>query len=508
MLITLQWLKNKDLIPTLLTYISSDYPTSVQTSAGDFLKAIITISANATQSEQSCIGPNSLTRQLVSAERVEQLIRLMLQGGNSLTVGVGIVIEVIRKNNSDYDPDTAGGSDSSPSLYDPIYLGTLLRQFSTHIPDFMALIVSPKHSAIVDGKATLVDRGQLKASWGNKIEPLGFDRFKTCELMAELLHCSNMGLLNEVGSEEYIRQRDLDREMLVKQGAFDINRDHDSSADYNENEGDFGQDSTAESQSRAPDAANPGDDDGFEDVSSSGVLVEGADTAARTTNTAAKQTEGHTQPPGLHIEDSIVEETLNDLSGSSKIESSTPIEPSVGPLSPTEAGVTEKVGEIALENQSSAVNIPAGATSQQSPVLSPHTEDTPAPLFAPPNQEGQDVQAVPENTSTEPPAGTETPANDDSNPIEDEYAPQIQYDAPGQPVVGDFLKIQFVEHQVVPTILVGFFLSLKSQAINLTFTRVFSSGFLGITSYIMWSTMLFNKSSMGQWIEVSIDHWL
>ncbi|CRG84741.1 SIT4-associating protein SAP185 [Talaromyces islandicus] len=450
------WLKDQDLIPTLLSFISSDYPTSVQTSAGDFLKAIITISANATQSEQPCIGPNSLTRQLVSAQCVEQLIGLMLQGGNSLTVGVGIVIEVIRKNNSDYDPETAGGPDAPPSIYDPIYLGTLLRLFSTHIPDFMALIVSSKHSKIVDGQATMVDRGQLKASWGNNIEPLGFDRFKTCELMAELLHCSNMGLLNEIGSEEYIRQRDAEREMLVKQGAFDMNGDHESDADYNENTGDFGQDSTTESQSKALNAANTGDDDGFEDVSSSGVLVEGTDAAARNTNAAAQQSEEQSQPPGLHIEDSIVEETLNDLSGSSKIETSTPVEPSVGPLSPTETDVTEKVGEISLGNQSSAVNIPTGATSQQSPpVLSPHSEDTPAPLFAP-SQEGQDVQPAPETTSTGTPAGTETPAIAESTPIEDEYAPQIQYDAPGQPVVGDFLKIQFVEHKVVPTIL-GFF---------------------------------------------------
>lgn len=381
----------------------------------------------------------------------------MLQGGNSLTVGVGIVIEVIRKNNSDYDPETAGGPDTPPSIYDPIYLGTLLRQFSVHIPDFMALIVNPKHSVIVDGQVTLVDRGQLKASWGTKIEPLGFDRFKTCELMAELLHCSNMGLLNEIGSEEYIRQRDADREILVKQGAFDMNRDHGSNAEYNENTGGFGQDSITESQVRAPDAANSGDDDGFEDVSSSGVLVEGADAATRNTNAAAEQTEGQSHPPGLHIEDSIVEETLNDMSESSKIESSTPVEPSVGPFSPTEAGVTEKVGEITIGNQSSAVDVPASAANLRSPVMSPHPEDTPAPLFAPPTQEGQDSQSVPERTSTEVLSGTEAPTNVEYTPTEDEYAPQIQYDAPGRPVVGDYLKIQFVEHKVVPTILVSLY---------------------------------------------------
>ena len=91
------------------------------------MKAIITVSANASQNEQTCIGPNELTRQLVSKPCVEQLIKYMLGGGNALTVGVGIVIEVIRKNNSDYDPDTTAEASTRPSSRDPIYLGTLLR---------------------------------------------------------------------------------------------------------------------------------------------------------------------------------------------------------------------------------------------------------------------------------------------------------------------------------------------------------------------------------------------
>ncbi|KAH8697650.1 SIT4 phosphatase-associated protein-domain-containing protein [Talaromyces proteolyticus] len=440
------WLKNEDLISILLSYLSSDHTTSVQTSAGDFLKAIITISANATQNEQSCIGPNSLTRQLVSAPCVEELIQYMLQGGNSLTVGVGIVIEVIRKNNSDYDPETAGGPESPPSIYDPIYLGTLLRQFSTHIPDFMALIVSSKHSAIVDGQAMIVDRGQLKSSWGSKIEPLGFDRFKTCELMAELLHCSNMGLLNEVGSEEYIRQRDDERERLLAQGAFDIPKDHESGVDYSEHAGEFGQESITESQSRAPENSNAGEDDGFEDVGSSGVLVEDSNAGTRNTDTENKEKNVQNETPGLHIEDSIVEETLTPSPSSSKTEGSTS-EPSVNAASPNESNVTQKVGAIALEND-----------GQNPAVLSPHPEDTPAPLFASTAQETQqNTGPIPESSASVTPAENEDiPTNSSVTNTEDEFAPQIQYDAPGQPVVGDFLKIQFVEHKVVPTIL-GFF---------------------------------------------------
>ncbi|KAK5131659.1 hypothetical protein LTR08_000786 [Meristemomyces frigidus] len=199
------WLQTQDLIPLLLGYLSPDHSSATQTSAGDFLKAIITISANATTQDQSVIGPNELTRQLVSEPCVEQLINNMLRGGNPLTVGVGIIIEVIRKNNSDYDLDNQVGPE--PKTSDPIYLGSLLRQFAQRVPDFMHLIRSSESK-----------RPDLKAAFGGKIEPLGFDRFKTCELMAELLHCSNMGLLNERGAEEEVRKRDLARERLKAQG--------------------------------------------------------------------------------------------------------------------------------------------------------------------------------------------------------------------------------------------------------------------------------------------------
>ncbi|KKK15130.1 hypothetical protein AOCH_006306 [Aspergillus ochraceoroseus] len=271
------WLKSQGLIPRLLSFLSTQYPPSVQTSAGDFLKAIITISANATQNDQSCIGPNSLTRQLVSPPCVETLVKAMLQGGNPLTVGVGIVIEVIRKNNSDYDPEHLNSPDSIPSTYDPIYLGHLLRIFAKHIPDFMALIKSSKHTVNEGGKVKSVERGQLSSAWGAKIEPLGFDRFKTCELMAELLHCSNMGLLNEPGSDEYVKQRDAEREAALRAGAVGLHGDGTSTFDGNDSTADFVNGSVigygSPEDSRVLEVANAGDE-GFEDVSSSGVLVD------------------------------------------------------------------------------------------------------------------------------------------------------------------------------------------------------------------------------------------
>ena len=69
-----------------------------------------------------------------------------------------------------------------------------------------------------------VKRKELTVAFSSKIEPLGFDRFKTCELMAELLHCSNMGLLNERGSEALVRQRDEERDRLKAEGSLTASR--------------------------------------------------------------------------------------------------------------------------------------------------------------------------------------------------------------------------------------------------------------------------------------------
>ena len=102
-----------------------------QSSTADFLKALITISANST-TDNSTIGPNELTRELVSHEQMKRLCNIMLKGGYALANGVGIIIEIIRKNNSDYDVVPILHirlENHPPTGRDPIYLGHLLRVF-------------------------------------------------------------------------------------------------------------------------------------------------------------------------------------------------------------------------------------------------------------------------------------------------------------------------------------------------------------------------------------------
>ncbi|OJD16400.1 hypothetical protein AJ78_03430 [Emergomyces pasteurianus Ep9510] len=506
-----EWLQSQDLIPSLLCCLSTEHTSSTQTSAGDFLKAIITISANAAQNDQSCIGPNSLTRQLVSQPCVEVLISSMLKGGNPLTVGVGIVIEVIRKNNSDYDPENVGGPDSPPTVHDPIYLGNLLRMFAKNVPGFMNLILSSKHTVNEGGQHKVVDRPRLDSAWGTSIEPLGFDRFKTCELMAELLHCSNMGLLNEIGSQDYIRKRDAERERLRAQGAF-IHGEDDSGFEYAETTNEFANGiSPSALGSGSPedikrlDASHADEEDGFEDVASSGVLIDDVkddfDEKAEGENNPKHGAEPFTSipphAPKLGVSDDFVEEPLTPPEQGTPLDEKViqPLSPSQAddPISPAASSLTQKVESFKIDGEQRDPNATHDSPRSEVPSieltntrlsqkqsgnqggheldssLSPHPDDTPAPLFAtkgsqpqpenqPAGQEGNEATAGTGTTFGNNGAmGSLTPSITMDDVGENVAHPHIQIDTDGQPVVGDYLKIMFVEHKVIPTILSFFF---------------------------------------------------
>lgn len=450
----------------------------MQTAAGDFIKAIITISANASQNEQQCIGPNELTRQLVSKECVEQLIGYMLGGGNPLTVGVGIVIEVIRKNNSDYDPDVGTESNAIPSSRDPIYLGTLLRLFAENVPHFIQLIMK-----------TPTNRDRMNSTFGEKLEPLGFDRFKTCELMAELLHCSNMGLLNEVGAEQLIATRDIERQRLRDEGKLVPQKEEDRSVDDLEMRGSR----QGVDEGRRLEVTNA-DEDGFERVEPSKEMSED------TSHEFVKAEDDIPTLPANSLDkdddDDFVEEPLSSprlAVSADKVNEQQFEEPDlvVAPLSPTKPKSAEPASTEGVADKSSTEapkdtpqstsqpgedgagslgqafsldtpsSTPAGEDKTKSSELAPRPEDTPAPLFAGAGAESEST-SKPTGQVTEAEASVETLV-DDSTPAQAEASaeqPSAQSQQPDEsgnvePVVGDFLKMQFVEHRVVPTILVS-----------------------------------------------------
>ncbi|KAL8769098.1 MAG: hypothetical protein Q9209_004884 [Squamulea sp. 1 TL-2023] len=521
------WLQDQNLIPLLLRYLSKEYPSATQTSAGDFIKAIITISANASGDTQSCIGPNNLTRQLVSDHSIQSLVSNMLRGGNPLTVGVGTIIEVIRKNNSDYDMDN-GAPDAVPSSNDPIYLGSLLRTFAKHIPDFMALILSPTHT-VPDGESTMTrKREDLSVAFGSRIEPLGFDRFKTCELMAELLHCSNMGLLNERGSEAYVRQRDAERDRRKAEGSLTHSRPPTAEVpEHPDNEADInGQLSEAAGDplegTRKLGVINNADDDEFEDVGASAELEDDIkedfdekETFELESQPVQIQNLTKQVRPRLDLDEEFVDEPLSSpkMEAVDLTEASSPTdigianaqEPNdtppmrelnsevaglnIGSQSPTDEDDDTVTLPSILEGESaapaplnvqssSAPPLPARAPPSQpkSPVvesipgITSHPVDKPAPLFAKrPESERHDGEVeqvgeavVGEGNSQETIDTTGGEEGDSARSMtmstnDQTFEPQIETDDNGEPLVGDLLKMMFVEHKVVPTILDFFF---------------------------------------------------
>ncbi|KAI0395668.1 SAPS-domain-containing protein [Xylariaceae sp. FL0594] len=479
-----EWLYSKDVMPTLLSFLGPEHSWATQTAAGDFIKAIITVSANASQNEQACIGPNELTRQLVSRPCVEKIIGYMLGGGNSMTVGVGIIIEVIRKNNSDYDPDVGIDALTQPSSRDPIYLGTLLRLFAEHVPDFMSLIL--------DAPA---QKQRLGSSFGTEIEPLGFDRFKTCELMAELLHCSNMALLNEVGSEQLIAQRDEDRRRLRLGGLL-------ASARTEETES--SEDLTMRSRLSSPDdnrrleVTNASDDDGFEEVAPSGEMIE---------DTSHEFVKAEEEIPAIGSalflgkdDDDFVDEPLSSPrlnvhhdSNSEEHQFEIP-ELVVAPLSPKKQVRKEPEAEIAplpplqAADEASKANVldadtSKGGTGSPGPLERVETGSVAASSENATTEEmaslvkdeistqdeasmvdrehpqketassSDQKGSITQEAKAEPPTGDEQASGDTSNPGS---TAEVVPSQPA-PVVGDFLKMQFVENNVVPTILSFFF---------------------------------------------------
>ena len=89
--------------------------------------------------------------------------------------------------------------------------------------------------------------------------------------------------------------------------------------------------------------------------------------------------------------------------------------------------------------------------------LSPHPDDKPAPLFSsktdvePQKSTGSDVQGQANQQSSQ---DVNEPQPMDTQDGQQAFVVPIENDIDGRPIVGDYLKVMFVEHQVVPTILV------------------------------------------------------
>ncbi|KAF9915210.1 hypothetical protein BX616_006660 [Lobosporangium transversale] len=184
---TVQWLSEQGLMPWLVNRLDPNYDAEVHSIASQVLLDIIAISQSS-HPEQPSIGTNVLIDELKSEVLVSQLVSFMLDrdapfSSSTLINGVTIFIELIRRNNSDYDVEPAPPGSTEP-VREAVDLSDLLKVLASRIEDFKNLLIVPRSVT-----------GPIDTAIG-KQTPLGFERLKICEMFAELLHCSNMAVLN------------------------------------------------------------------------------------------------------------------------------------------------------------------------------------------------------------------------------------------------------------------------------------------------------------------------
>ncbi|KAG0378134.1 hypothetical protein BGX24_004634, partial [Mortierella sp. AD032] len=184
---TVQWLSEQGLMPWLVNRLDPNFDAEVHSVASQVLLDIIAISQSS-HPEQPSIGTNVLIDELKSEVIVTKLVGFMLDrtaphSTSTLINGVTIFIELIRRNNSDYDVEPLPPN-STELVREAVDLSDLLKVLAARIEDFKDLLVVPRSVT-----------GPIATSIGSQI-PLGFERLKICEMFAELLHCSNMAVLN------------------------------------------------------------------------------------------------------------------------------------------------------------------------------------------------------------------------------------------------------------------------------------------------------------------------
>jgi len=280
--------------------------------------------------------------------------------------------------------------------------------------------------------------------------------------MAELLHCSNMGLLNERGSEAEMRARDADREKLKDEGKLT------PAPQQSESDEHFASsvDSHGFHHARVPsddeksrlEVQNASDEDGFESFEKVGAAdaddlpdeVNFDDFNEKIEDTTAAPAPLGTKSNTLSSSEPAPSDEMQKLEVSGQEETQSGDKPRVSSLTrqiDEELSRSERSGSEDLDER---MNMETNT----------NPEDKPAPLFASKSspEKGMDPilgTASPEDDQDQSILSTATlqPEHQETAEIGEEQPYGVDLD--GTPVVGDLLKIQFVEHQVVPTILVS-----------------------------------------------------
>ncbi|KAF8801647.1 SAPS-domain-containing protein [Phlegmacium glaucopus] len=255
----IEWLASQNFMGRLVILLSPNYSPSIHNIVSDLLKTIISLAtpspgAGITDTLQNGPASNLLVRELASKKRAATLVDYMLfdfssdacntptsserkehsfqtdeqklgqetedcalpcptydSSISSIVQSMGLLVEVIRKNNSDYfEPylfhtlrnrliqvqqhSHLSGDDVREALegvmrdmvdrMGVVHLGPMLQILAERLGEFQKYLRLPRSL-----------QGPIKTTIG-PMTPFTLERYRIVEVYAELLHCSNMSLLN------------------------------------------------------------------------------------------------------------------------------------------------------------------------------------------------------------------------------------------------------------------------------------------------------------------------
>ncbi|KAF9261231.1 SAPS-domain-containing protein [Marasmius fiardii PR-910] len=259
----LEWLHSEGLINRLIDLLAPSYPSDMQQIAADMLNAIIAMAtpspgaAVMAEQPQAGLASNLFARELARPEYISRLIVYIFQdfssdrnpsladdddedeaepgkqalalpkfeyASSSAVLAMGVVSELIRKNNSDY---------FEPYLFhtlrhrllqvqkksDPVLVDSdseecreALERAMKEMVDRMGVVNLNYLLTILCERTDKLTRyldsprswkGPEPTTVGPTL-PLTFERLRIVELFAEMLHCSNMSLLNRSSSFDHL----------------------------------------------------------------------------------------------------------------------------------------------------------------------------------------------------------------------------------------------------------------------------------------------------------------
>lgn len=265
--VVMQWLSSENLIGRLVDLLSPAHTSDMHTVVSELIKGILSMATASpgpglTDGLQNGVASNLFSRELARPESVSTLTDYILGDFSSLAEvesqtatlhgddtdscssstpelpnlessvssvihSISVVIELIRKNNSDYfepylfhtlrnrlihiQQQLAGVENGRARLEESmremsdrmgvVHLGPLLEVMGDKLATFEKYLNRPRSLVSLlsyhpnSRHKQLLQQGSIPTTVGI-ITPLTFERFRICELYAELLHCSNMAILN------------------------------------------------------------------------------------------------------------------------------------------------------------------------------------------------------------------------------------------------------------------------------------------------------------------------